>query len=263
MAIGASGTATGGVIYPIMVKELLPSVGFPWTMRAVGFVQLGVNAVAFAFMRTRVPPRTSGSIVDWSAFKDKTYTFLLVGMFFIFWALYFAFFYAGSFARDVIGFSYSDSINLIFVINAVGVPSRVIPALIADRYTGPLNLLIPVGLTTGVLMYAWSGVTNTAGDYAWTVVYGLIGNGIQSLWPTTLSTLTTDIKKTGTRMGMGFSVIAFACLTGPPLAGALIQEGNGSYLYAQMWAGSSLVLGSIFLVGARYARTGWKIKERV
>lgn len=63
--------------------------------------------------------------------------------------------------------------------------------------------------------------------------------------------------------GMGFTVVSFACLTGPPLAGALIQEGHGSYLYAQIWAGSSLVLGAFIMAIARLARTGFKWLERV
>lgn len=64
-------------------------------------------------------------------------------------------------------------------------------------------------------------------------------------------------------MGMGFSVVSFAVLTGPPLAGALIQKNNGNYLYAQMWAGATLLCGGLTLVAARLAKTGFVLKERI
>lgn len=263
VAIVACGSSSGGLVFPAMVRELLPKIGFPWTVRAVAFVQLGLNLMAFAFLKTRVSPRKSGSLVDWAAFKEATYTLFVVGMFFSFWALYFAFFYIGSYGRDIVGLSYTDSINLIFILNGVGFVSRLLPAWVSDRYTGPLNLLIPLSLLSGLMLYAWNGATSSGGLYAIATMYALFSNGIQGLWPSSLSSLTPDLRKTGTRMGMGFTVVSFACLTGPPLAGALIQQANGSYIYAQMWGGSSLVLGAIIMSAARFARTGFKLMERI
>lgn len=98
---------------------------------------------------------------------------------------------------------------------------------------------------------------------AFSVIYGLFAAGIQSLFPATLSSLTTDLKKMGVRMGMVFSVVSFACLTGPPLAGALVQKDNGGYLYAQMFAGTCLMCGCFTLVCARIARTGFSLKYRM
>jgi hypothetical protein len=66
------------------------------------------------------------------------------------------------------------------------------------------------------------------------------------------------LKKAGVRLGMVFSVVSFAALTGPPLAGALIQQNDGKYLYAQMWAGTSMMAGFLTLVAARIAKAGWK-----
>ena len=47
-------------------------------------------------------------------------------------------------------------------------------------------------------------------------VIGNIGAGIQSLFPATLSTLTTDLQKVGVRMGLVFTLVSFAALMGPP-----------------------------------------------
>lgn len=169
----------------------------------------------------------------------------------------------GAYGRNIIGVSQADSINLLLIMNGVGLFGRLIPNHAADRWFGPLNTLIPFAFITGLLLYCWAAVRSRGGLIAFSVVYGLFAAGIQSLFPATLSSLTTDLKKMGVRMGMVFSVVSFACLTGPPLAGALVQKDNGGYLYAQMFAGTSLMCGCLTLVCARIARTGLSFKHRM
>ena len=50
---------------------------------------------------------------------------------------------------------------------------------------------------------------------------------------------------------MVFSIISLACLTGAPLAGALIQSNGGNYLHAQIFGGTTMICRSLMLVGAR------------
>jgi MFS family permease len=83
IGIAAAGSATGGVVFPVMVQQLLPKVGFPWTMRALGFIQLGSLLICNAFIKPRVPPRKSGALVDWKSFKEVPYVLFAVGMFFV------------------------------------------------------------------------------------------------------------------------------------------------------------------------------------
>lgn len=145
----------------------------------------------------------------------------------------------------------------------MGIFGRIIPAYLADRCFGPLNTLIPAALGTSLLIYCWAAVSSRNGLIAFSVVYGLFAAAIQALFPATLSSLTTDLKKAGVRMGMVFSVVSFATLTGPPLAGALIQKDQGRYLHAQMFAGSVILCGCLTLVASRIARTGLKLKAKV
>ena len=263
IAIAACGSATGGLVFPGIVEALLPRVGFGWTVRVLGFVMLAVQAVASAFARTRLPPRTSGPLVEWAAFKELPYALFAIGMFLNFWALYFAFYYIGSSGSDTIHVSEADSINILLLTNGIGIFGRTIPAYFADRYFGPLNTIIPFALISGIILYCWTAVSSRGTLYAFALFYGLFVAGIQSLFPATLSSLTSDIKKTGVRMGMVFTVISFATLTGPPLAGALIQRDEGNYLYAQMFAGTVLTCGCITLVAARISKTGLKFKVRM
>lgn len=81
LAIGitTTGNSAGGMIYPVLVQQLLPKIGFAWTARVLGFLNLGLLSVVFVFMRPRLPPRKSGPIIDMSAFKEPVYAFFVAG----------------------------------------------------------------------------------------------------------------------------------------------------------------------------------------
>ncbi|KAE8148358.1 major facilitator superfamily domain-containing protein [Aspergillus avenaceus] len=263
VGISATGSSTGGLVFPAVLEQLLPRIGFPWTMRVLGFLTLAMLVPPFIFFKPRVPPRTGGPVVEWEAFKDPSYTLFGIGVFFNFWGLYVAFFYIGSFARDIIGVDHSTSINLLLIMNGAGMPSRIIPNLLADRSMGPMNLLIPVMFFTAITLYGWIGVTQIKGLYAFSVIYGIFAASLQSLFPASLTSLTEDFKKIGVRTGMVLSIISFACLTGSPIAGALVQHGDGNYLYAQCFAASSMICGCMLVVLARVWKTGWVLRARI
>ena len=94
----ASGTATGGVVFPLIAQHLLPKIGFSWTVRVMGFVMLANMAISLSLAKTRIPPRRTGPWVEWSAFTEPAYVLFVGGMFCVFLGLYFAF----SFVRSPI-----------------------------------------------------------------------------------------------------------------------------------------------------------------
>lgn len=265
LAIGlcACGSATGGLIFPSMVRQLLPSIGFAWTMRSIGFIQVGCLLVALIFLKARIPPRRTGSIVDLASFKELDYTCYAIGSFLSFWGVYVPFFYLSSYAREVRGMSYSTALDLLLLMNGVGIVGRLLPSFLADKL-GAVNMYLPMAVGSTILLYCWPAVDNTAGLYAWSCIYGIVAGGIQAMFPAALSSLTLDPRKQGTRIGMTFTIVSFAVLTGPPLAGVLIS--NFGYLAAQMFAGSSLALGSGFMWVAREVRrrrNGQKMMSKV
>lgn len=83
IGIAAAGSATGGMVFPALVEQLLPKIGFPWTMRMLAFIQLTCLGVCNVLMRTRLPPRKTGALVDWKSFREVTYSLFAVGMFFV------------------------------------------------------------------------------------------------------------------------------------------------------------------------------------
>lgn len=59
----------------------------------MGFVVLVMCLIIVGLLRTRIPPRKSGPLVEWAALKEPAYMLFTFGIFLLYWTLYFAFFY--------------------------------------------------------------------------------------------------------------------------------------------------------------------------
>ncbi|VUC33742.1 unnamed protein product [Clonostachys rosea] len=282
-AIGLAtvGNSTGGILYPVIVRQLLPKIGFAWTARVLGLVNMVCYAVALLLMRSRLPPRRSGALVDFSAFREKVYVLYVTGLFLFVWASYYLFYYV-SFHCDfffltalrhrafsiisfilghVLGLSYSEASFLVMVINGAGLPARVLMPMLADRI-GALNVITMCTLSISVIVFCWFAVSSVPGLYVFTAFCGLVSGATQSLMPTTIASITKRLDMVGTRMGMCFSIISFASLTGPPIGGALQSAMKGSFTGAQVWAALSTLCAGLCLVGARFYLSGGKLKVK-
>ena len=93
------GNSVGGMIYPTVVRQLLPKVGFGWTVRVLGFINVVCLTVVIAFCKPRLPPRKSGPLWDPDSFKDVPYILFVLGICFLMPAVYFVFYYVSIFCR--------------------------------------------------------------------------------------------------------------------------------------------------------------------
>lgn len=263
VGVSAAGAAVGGLVYPVMINWLIfhDNVGFSWTLRIMGFIMMATYVPCLIWFKPRLPPRKTGQWTDTSAFKDAAFILFSLSMFLNFWGLYFAFFYLGTFARDKIGTK--EPINLLMVLNGVGIIGRAVPTIIADKWVGMLNMLIPLSFASSLLVYCWAAISSTAGLYVFAIVYGLIVAALQALFPAVATTMTPDPSRTGTRVGMILGFVSFATLTGPAICGAIISQQNGSYLGAQMFAASSIFLGALMALAARIVKAGTKLAVKV
>ncbi|KAK4242543.1 major facilitator superfamily domain-containing protein [Achaetomium macrosporum] len=263
IGISACGTGLGSVVFPATIQYLIPRVGFPWAVRCVGFITLFISLLAVVILRPQLRPRKSGPLIEWDAFKEGPYLLYNLGAFLFFWALYFGYFYINAYARNVIHFSTTDSVQLLLITNGMSVPSRPVAGYLADRHFGPINLYTFHTLVLGCLIFAWTGVKTRTGMYVFSVFYGLAVGAAQGLFSGALASLTKDPRKMGTRFGMVCTIVAFASLAGPPTAGAIIDKSGGRYLYAQVWGGLVIVLASLILAGARCAVSGFRLWVKI
>jgi MFS family permease len=168
-----------------------------------------------------------------------------------------------SFSRDIIGVSDYTSFSILIIMNGLGLPGRLVPAYLSDRYFGPVNTFIPVSAAAAILLYCWAAIDSYGGLTAFVVIYGFFGGGVQSLFPSALASLTDEPSKAGVRIGMIFSIVSAGSLTGPPIAGALVDLHGGQYLYAQLFGGTSMMIGCLLLILARYSKCGMSLKKRM
>jgi MFS family permease len=168
--------------------------------------------------------------------------------------LYISIFFVVDFSRTSIlpPFSYQKSMDLLLIFNGVNLIGRLGSGLVADRL-GVLTVFVPILVATSLTVLLWIPVRTAPGMYTWTVFCGIFSGGIQSLFPAGLGYLTAGTDKPGTRMGMVFGLGSIASLIGSPIGGALIGVMDGKYLGAQIFAGVTMALSTLFLEAARRA----------
>ncbi|KAI1675625.1 general substrate transporter [Pyrenophora tritici-repentis] len=253
MALGlaASGSGTGSILFPLVIQHLQPTIGFPRAVQVQGYIALAFAIVINLLLRPRLPPRKAGPLVEWKAFLEPTYILFTIGVFLVFWALYFCFFFINTYATSVGGMSPGEAANLLVVINAVGIPVRPLLGLVADKYFGSLPTLIVSTTFLAIMLFVWIPVRSVSSLYVYAVFYGLATGATQG---SGLASLTTDPSKLGVRFGMVCSALAFASLAGPPTAGALIQVDNGGFLKAQIWGGTVTICAALFICAAKWTQ---------
>lgn len=135
--------------------------------------------------------------------------------------------------------------------NAVGIPARIIASLLADRY-GIVKEIFMGGLAlAAVIFYCWSRVTAHDSLYALCTAFGLVVGTLQTLFLAVSSSLAKDENTRGVRIGVLCTVTSFSSLTGAPLGGAIIHLDNEQYTPAVMWAGTSILVAFLVLVGGK------------
>jgi MFS family permease len=79
LGVGAAGSSIGGVLFPIIIRNLIPTIGFGWAVRVMAFIMLGTLTIPCLVMRQRIPPRKMGPLIDLPSFKEPAYNFFTWG----------------------------------------------------------------------------------------------------------------------------------------------------------------------------------------
>ncbi|OCH92770.1 MFS general substrate transporter [Obba rivulosa] len=259
IGIVAAGSAMGGVVYPIMLQRLIPRVGFGWAVRIAAFVTLVCLGVGCLTIRTRLPLSRRVSLrglVDLDGFRELDYVLTGVGSFLVFYALFTPYFYMELYAESQ-GVSPNISTYLLPIINAWGVPSRVLPGMLADKI-GALNVLVPCTLICGIFVLGlWLTAHTTASIIAFSSIYGLCIGAFVSLIPAHVANI-SPMEKFGARLGSIYLLVAVSTLVGTPTAGAFvttIDQSNFDNLI--IFTGVLILVGGLLLLLAGLAAR-WK-----
>ncbi|KAJ5921447.1 monocarboxylate permease mch4 [Penicillium verhagenii] len=266
LAIGISvtGSSIGAVIYPIMLQRLTAQIGFPWTVRIMGFIVLGTMFFAIAVMRVRVEKNArKRKVIDLRHFKDKLYLVACLSFFVSFLGLYVFYYFISLYATEVAGANENLANYMLPILNAGSFLGRLIPNWLAGRY-GLMNVQIIFGVISAGLAFALLGIKTPGGVIAFAVVYGFVSAPYVSLPIPIVTSLSPDKSVWATRLGMSFAIIGLGALIGSPVAGAILGDSsNGNWSGLIVWCGVMFFTSAAILLTVRTMKVGFKLFVKV
>ncbi|KAL1705753.1 major facilitator superfamily domain-containing protein [Schizophyllum commune] len=262
LGIVATGSSVGGVIFPIMLERLFSKIGFAWTLRIVGLFNAAGCLLAWLLVSSPATVKKEmRPIFDDTTFRDKKYVLLVAGSCLISFGLYTPPTYIVSFSESH-GLYPGRANTTLAALNAASALGRLLPAYLADR-AGNFNLLAPAAALCGVAclvvagsvidtMPIASGACTPSLAYIMTfaAIYGFLSGAFISVVTPCVAQI-SPAGRVGARVGMLYSAISVPSLLAGPIAGALLHQANGSYTGMMLYAGLTILCGSILIVCAR------------
>ncbi|GKT83766.1 major facilitator superfamily transporter [Colletotrichum tofieldiae] len=182
MGVALSGSSFGGVTISMMLRSILPRLGWQWSMRIMGFLVLGIMILGticflpYPRLSTSVsgaPVGKTGAMLNFSAFQSPPFGFMTMGLFLLEFVLFGITGLLPTFAIAV-GFGSDVGFSLVAILNGTSCFGRIMAGVIGDRL-GHLNiLLIMISITiifTGVVFVPF-GTKHIGALYAFAALWG-------------------------------------------------------------------------------------------
>ena len=260
--LAAAGGSMGGIVFPLTLQALFPKIGWAWSTRVCGLINLVLLIVANLLIKSRLPPQkaTKENILpDFRIFRDPVFALTTAGIFFVEWGLFVPLTYLSSYSLSH-GVSTSFSYQIIAILNAGSCFGRYFPGFVADK-VGRFNALVATIALCLVSTLAFWLPAN--GSIALIVVYALVfgfasGSGI-SLTPVCVGQL-CKVENYGRYYATCYTLVSFGSMTGIPIAGQLVTACNGEYWGLIVFTSCAYAGSLILLAAARCVGAGWKFK---
>ncbi|KAI6030762.1 major facilitator superfamily domain-containing protein [Pisolithus orientalis] len=250
IGIASAGSGLGGVVYPIMLRFLFRKIGFAWGVRASALLSAVSGALAASTISARRAGKTRPfSLQDFQLINDRRFLLLVVGSFFVCLGIFIPYFYISDYTESL-GISSDVAFYVLSIMNAGSILGRIAPAWLSDKI-GRFNLLCPTAFFSGfICLLFWTFADNLAAVATFSTIYGFLSGAFVSVVTPCVAQI-SDMEEMGTRIGALYTFVSIPALTGGPIAGALLQSQKGSFVAAIAFAGSSMVLGSSFLLASK------------
>ncbi|KAG5756173.1 hypothetical protein H9Q72_001070 [Fusarium xylarioides] len=263
--IAMTAGSIGGIIFPIIMQKLLPTIGFGWTVRVLGFIILALTVPCTLLMKSRLPRQEKVISIwpDLTVFSNPKFAFAALGIFFMEWGLFVPLTYIVSFAGRSTETSAQSSYTLISILNASSLLGRFLPGFLADKF-GRFNMIL---LTISSCSVSIFGLWLPAGKskamiIAFNVVFGFASGSNLVLTPVCIGQL-CDPRDYGRYISTGFMAASFGTLSSLPIGGAILQSANGNYGWVALitFAGISYAAAAVCFLTVRVIAVDWSIKS--
>ncbi|KAH9891929.1 MFS general substrate transporter [Cubamyces lactineus] len=253
LGIAFAGSGVGGVVYPIMLRQLFEQVGFGWAVRISGFISLAACCVAVltttSLQHPQPPAERKGSSLDFAILRDAPFLLLIAGNILICFGLFIPFIYIAEYARDN-HISADTAFYVLSAMNGGGFFGRLAPPFLSDAF-GRFNVLVPCAFLMGLsALVFWIFANTLVTIILFAIVFGFFSGAFIAMIIPCVVQISPD-GRIGTRIGVLYSIISFGALAGGPAGGALLKACHGSYTGMIVLCGVSNIAGSFFILWAR------------
>lgn len=257
--IAAGGGAFGGIVFPLLLQSLIPKVGFAWSTRIMGFIMLFLCMLANLLIKSRLPKTRRSPHPDFRILAQPAFAWTVIGVFLLEWALFIPLTYITSYALEE-GYAMSFSYQILPILNVGSVFGRWLPGFYSDiigRYNTCLVVTVVTIFSVFAVWLPFGG--HTAGLIAFALLFGFASGSNISLTPVCIGQL-CDTKDYGRYYATCYTIVSLGCLTGIPIAGAILDACRGNYWGLIVWTGACYVGALFALIVARGLSGGWEIR---
>lgn len=170
-------TTPGGVIYIIMFDRLTKTAGFPWAIRAIGFVALAAALLS-------IPALLSGSawlkhkrkrraLFDKSALHDRLFLVFTACSFSTFLGYIVPYFYIPTYARERLGSSESTALYMLVLAIAGSFFGRLVSG-VAAHWVGAIVTWGLCAFASGLLALVWISIETEKSFIAFSILWGTL-----------------------------------------------------------------------------------------
>ncbi|KIK69966.1 hypothetical protein GYMLUDRAFT_151782 [Collybiopsis luxurians FD-317 M1] len=256
-----NGSATGGIIFPIICRALIPQIGFQWTMRVLAlimFILLFASALLARERRARHGTTSQSKKIDLTAFRNPCYaTYSLAAVFLALGITNLATYIATS--AESIGITQAQAFYLVAVINAGLIVGNTSLGPLSDSI-GALNVIVFMTPLTAVGNIAWPFARTSTSLFIVAAFYGFTSAG-------SLNMLARSVMKMGpgeqiaSLVGNLNTVFGLVALASPALAGIVLDkyglEAMGIYSGSVLLVAAALMMVSRQLFIAKRWYSFW------
>jgi MFS family permease len=256
--IAATGGSVGGVIFPLVLDNLSPKIGYPWAVRVVGFLMLFLFIISNLLVRSRLPPLPgSSSKPDLRIFRQGAFACVTLAAFFMEIAMFVPVNYITTYATYK-GMDAKLAFQLISILNAGSFFGRWIAGFVADRI-GRYNALTIFCVVCFVSMV---GLWLPAGDspgmmIAFALMFGFGSGSNISLTPVCMGQL-CKTEEYGRYYATAYTIVSFGVLVGLPAAGNIINAQHGEYSGMILYTAAAYVIAIVATYSSKGLAVGWK-----
>ncbi|KAI8342301.1 major facilitator superfamily domain-containing protein [Chlamydoabsidia padenii] len=257
VGIAISGSGIGGLVISNIVRVAIDNVGYRWSLRIIGFMQLGLMGISFLTVKPLNPLPHDVPLFDFSPFKNRKFLVLMaihcIGNF----ALYIPSGFVPSYAASL-GVSDVISSNMSAVMSVMMFVGKICNGFISD-FVGRSNMTMVCSMMTGIVCLAVWTTASTAGSlWAFVVLFGFFGGGYVAMITAVIAECVgVDMIESAT--GWLFFAWMFGGLFGQPVSAAIIEHDNGSYKGAIIFAGALFLAAGCLATLLRFMRSGPKL----